>query len=265
MANLSILIVNWNTCDLLRDCLSMLSEAALVSSEIFVIDNASTDDSVSMLKREFPSVCIIENQENAGFARANNQGIRNSHGEYVLLLNSDTLVPKGTIPALLAYMDKNPKVGAISPRLVDTGGQAQQFAFGSDPTSAYLLRRAFSALLFHKPLHHWATSEVAEVDWISGACMLIRRSAIEQAGTLDEAMFMYFEDNEWCLRMRQKGWKIVYYPAVSITHIGGQSLKQNPKAQKAYYASLRYFYRKHYSWLANLWLSLFLPIYQRLK
>jgi GT2 family glycosyltransferase len=210
-------------------------------------------------------VQVIANRQNLGFAGANNQGIRASQGAYILLLNSDTIVPDGTLSTLLSYMAANPSVGAVSPRLVRPDGTPQPFAFGNDPTPGYLLRRTFAAKLLDKSLHDWGTDEAVEVDWVSGACMLVRREAIEQAGRLDEQMFMYFEDNEWCLRMRQKGWKIVYYPAVSIIHLGGQSLKQNPQAPKAYYASLRYFYRKHYGLLANFWLSLFLPIHQMLR
>lgn len=261
---LSIIIVNWNTEKLLRDCLLALQGTSDSLYNLIVVDNASSDGSVAMLLDEFPDAQIIENPQNVGFARANNQGIQASTSNYVLLLNSDTLVQQGTISALLTYMKNNPKVGVISPRLCQHSGIAQAFAFGDDPTPTYLLRRAIFAKFLGKPIHNWATDEVIDVDWVSGACMLVRRKAIEQAGLLDEQMFMYFEDNEWCRRIRKQGWKVIYYPAVSITHIGGQSLKHNPRAQKAYHASLRYFYRKHYGPLANLWLTLFLPLYQRL-
>lgn len=265
MPILTIIIVNWNTCGLLRNCLQSLHDDGALDAEIIVVDNNSTDNSVAMLRQEFPKVRIIANQNNAGFAQANNQGINSSSSNYLLLLNSDTVVPPGTISKLLDFMGNAPQTGAISPRLVRLDSTPQPFAYGNDPTPGYLLRRAFTALLFKKSIHNWAIDNPIEVDWVSGACMLVRRKAIDQAGMLDEQMFMYFEDNEWCLRMRKMGWKIVYYPEVSITHIGGQSLKQNSKAQSAYYASLHYFYRKHYGRLANLWLTLFLPIYARIR
>jgi GT2 family glycosyltransferase len=144
-------------------------------------------------------------------------------------------------------------------------GAAQPYAVGCDPTLGYLLRRGISRLLFGRPLHDWATDDVQPVDWVSGACLLARRAAIEQAGPLDENIFMYFEDNDWCLRIRRAGWRVYYDPQVAITHIGGQSLARNPAATRAYSESLRYFYRKHYGLRARILLSLCLPFYRLLR
>jgi hypothetical protein len=217
-----------------------------------------------MARAEFPAARLIANRANVGFARANNQGIRASQGRYVLLLNSDTVVPPGALAALVAFMDAHPAVGAVGPRLLRPDGAPQPYAFGGDPTIGYLLRRGINRLLFRRPLHDWATDAIQPVDWVSGACLLARRAAIEQAGLLDEAIFMYFEDNDWCLRIRQAGWQVIYNPRVAITHIGGQSLAQNPAARKAYRASLRHFYAKHYGPAASLLLRLLLPLYARL-
>ena len=215
-----------------------------------------------MVRAEFPAVTLIANTENLGFARANNQGIRASQGRYVVLLNSDTVVPPGALEALVAFMDAHPEAGVVGPRLLRPDGTPQPYAFGGDPTLGYLLRRGVNRLLFRRPLHDWATDAIQEVDWVSGACLMARRAAIDQAGLLDETIFMYFEDNDWCLRIRQAGWKVYYNPQAAITHIGGQSLAQNPAARRAYGDSLRYFYAKHYSLPAQWMLSVCLMLYR---
>ena len=215
-----------------------------------------------MVAAEFPEVRLIRNAENIGFARGNNIGIAASTGRYVLLLNSDTIVPPGTLARLVAFMDAHPQAGACSPRLLQPDGTPQPYAFGCDPTLGYLLRRGVNRLLFRRPLHDWAVAEPIEVDWVSGACLLVRREAIDQVGGLDEAMFMYFEDNDWCRRMRLAGWQVYYVPTVEITHIGGASLKQNPAARAAYYRSLAHFYEKHYGWPGRLLLKVLLPVYR---
>jgi GT2 family glycosyltransferase len=230
--------------------------------EVIVVDNGSSDDSACMIRREFPAVQLIENTHNDGYARANNLGIRASRGRYVLLLNSDTLVPAGALPGLIDFMQQQPDAGACGPRLVRADGRPQRYAFGGDPTLGYLLRRGTSQLLLRRPLHDWATGATLAVDWVSGACLLARRAAIEQAGLLDERFFMYFEDNEWCLRIRKAGWSVYYYPAIEIVHLGGQSLARNPQAQQVYYQSLTYFYAKHYSLLARWLLKALLPAYR---
>ena len=156
-------------------------------------------------------------------------------------------------------METHPQAAACSPRLLLPDGRAQPYAFGSDPSLGYLLRRGVNRLVFKRALHNWATAVSQPVDWVSGACLLLRRQALQHVGGFDETFFMYFEDVDLCLRLRQAGWQVWYHPQVGITHLGGQSLKQNPAAQAAYQESLRYFYRKHYSrpaqWLlrAALW------------
>jgi hypothetical protein len=217
-----------------------------------------------MVRAEFPVVTLIANTENLGFARANNQGIRASSGRYVVLLNSDTVVPSGALEALVGFMDAHGDAGAVGPRLLRPDGTPQPYAFGGDPTLRYLLRRGVNRLIFRRPLHDWATDAIQPVDWVSGACLMARRAAIDQAGLLDENIFMYFEDNDWCLRIRQAGWRVYYHPQVAITHIGGQSLAHNPAARRAYYDSLCIFYRKHYGPRALALLTLCLPLYRRL-
>jgi GT2 family glycosyltransferase len=260
---LSVVIASWNTAALLEDCLaSLFLSPPPDQMEAIVVDNASSDDSAARVRRNWPAVRLIQNAQNLGFARANNQGITASRGRYILLLNSDTVAPPGALAGLVDFMDEHPEAGAVGPRLLRPDGRPQPFAFGGDPTPLYLLRRGLNLLLLRRPLHDWNTDRTQAVDWVSGACLLLRREALEQSGPLDEAIFMYYEDNDLCLRLRRRGWKVYYHPGVSITHFGGQSLAQNPAARKAYYASLEYFYRKHYGSVSQLWLRLSLPFYQ---
>jgi len=260
--DLSIIVVGWNVRDLLAGTLATLPDGARpLTWEAVVVDNASTDGSPEMVAQVFPQVRLIRNTDNRGFARSNNQGIGASHGEYLLLLNSDTVVPPGALAALVAFMEKHPQAGACAPRLLQSNGQPQAYAFGEDPTLGYLFRRGMNRLI-GRPIHDWNTTQTQEVDWVSGACLLARREAIDQVGGLDEGIFMYFEDNDWCLCMRQAGWKVYYHPQVEITHIGGQSVAQNPAARQAYYQSLDHFYAKHYGPLARALLRLLLPVYR---
>ena len=266
MPDLSIVLVNWNTRALLRDCLaSIQANSDNLVLGLIVVDNNSTDDSVATVTRDFPNVKLICNESNLGFARANNQGLRASQGRYVLFLNSDTLVPAHSLSALVDFMESHSKIGACSPRLARADGSTQPFAFGDDPTPSYLFRRGIAHLFLHRSLHNWETTEPQAIDWVSGACLLARCAALESVGGFDENFFMYFEDNDLCYRLRQAGWKIFYNPQVTITHFGGASLAQNKTRTQYYDASLRYFYRKHYSFFARVALEIMMPFYRRIS
>ncbi|MBP1464739.1 glycosyltransferase family 2 protein [Candidatus Chloroploca sp. M-50] len=266
MFQLSIIIVNWNTRSLLHALLTTLVPYLQQDrAEIIVVDNASDDGSGAMVAADFPQVTLIQNAQNVGFARANNQALALAQGRYLLLLNTDTLVPPGALAGLLHFMATNPEVGACSPRLLTAEGQPQAFAFGDDPTPAYLLRRGLWRLLLKRPLHDWGVAQVLEVAWVAGTCLMLRRETLARVKGFDEAFFMYFEDVDLCRRIRHDGWKICYVPTIAITHLGGQSLQQNPAAQDAYYESLRSFYGRHYPPSFRLWLVIGLLIYQRLK
>jgi N-acetylglucosaminyl-diphospho-decaprenol L-rhamnosyltransferase len=263
--NLAIVLLSWNTADLLADCLrSIPAGASGLDYHVIVVDNASTDGSADMVARDFPKVQLIRSSENLGFARGNNLGIRaaNPDTPYLLLLNSDTIVKPVSLTNLVRFMDAYPEASAVSPRLLRPDGTPQPYAFGSDPTLSYLLRRGLAHLVLHRSLHHWGTDQLQAVDWISGACLMVRHVVIEHVGLLDESMFMYFEDNDWCLRMRQAGWRVYYNPQTAIVHLGGQSLKKNLQVQNAYYNSLIYFYNKHYGRSAQRLLRLILPLYR---
>ena len=249
--DLSVIIVTWNVRELLRTCLLALPAAAEgLITEIIAVDNGSADGAAEMLQDEFPQVRLLCNTENAGFARANNQGLALAGGRYVVLLNPDTEPPPRSLAAMVQFMDTHPRAGAASPRLVRPDGTPQPYAFGEDPSPIYLLRRGL-AQGRQGYLHDWGVAEPLQTGWVSGVCLVARRTAVEQVGGLDERIFMYFEDNDWCRRMRQGGWEVWYNPHADMLHIGGASLNQNPRARTLYYDSLIYFYRKHYGRLAG--------------
>jgi len=263
---LSIVIVNWNTRDLLRDCLAALRAADLPQSmETIVVDNGSTDGSIAMVAADFPAVELIANDCNVGYSRGNNQALYRARGGYVLLLNSDTRVSRQAIRTLMRFMDAHPDAGACAPRLVAANNIAQPFAYGGEPTLAYLFRRGVFRCVLRQGLHDWDRSGAQEVDWASGACLLVRREVVESVGPLDESLFMYFEDVDWCLRMRKLGWRVFVQPEAVVTHLGGGSLRQNPEARRCYYQSLRVFYAKHYGRLAQALMKAGLWLYRRIS
>lgn len=260
--DLSIVIVNWNTKEALKGCLESIYASGLDFFEIIVADNASEDGSISMLEEEFPQARLIKNARNVGFARASNQGMFLSQGDYILLLNSDTQIEVQALRRMIEFMEEHPQAGAMGPRLVLPDGRPQPYSFGCDPTLGYLWRRGLNLLLRKGYLHNWGTEETGEVDWVSGASLMLRRGALEETGLLDENFFLYFEDNDLCLRLRQKGWRIYFNPRMSVLHWGGRSLAQNEAAQKEYFYSLLYFYNKHYGRLRTAILFILLPLYR---
>lgn len=241
--DLSILIVNWNGRDLLLDCLRSIYETVRgISYEVLVVDNGSRDGSPAAVRNLYPSVHLIENARNLGFARANNQAIRASRGRYVLLLNSDTVVRPGALGGLVRFTDRHPEVGIAGCRLVNPNGSLQPSwarfpSFWSEVLDRNVRHRR------SMPREPWAY----EVDWVGGACLLARREAIEQVGRLDEDFFMYSEEADWCYRMVQHGWKVAYLETAEVIHLGGGSsrLRSDAMAVELYRSKLRFF-RKHY-------------------
>jgi hypothetical protein len=196
--------------------------------------------------------------------KANNQAIQQTDADVVVLLNSDTLASIEAIEALAAAFGQNPHLGAVSPLLITPAGLAQEFAFGGDPTIAYLLKRAFARVAFRRAIHAWHPNRTIRVDWAAGTCLAVRGSLVRQLGGFDEGFFMYFEDADLCRRIRAAGFSIAYEPSTSIIHLGGQSAKTSLRARQAYRDSLRYYFKKHFSRPAQIALRLLLPVYARL-
>ncbi len=232
--DVSIVIVNWNTRDILRYCLqSIYEQAGEVGFEVIVIDNASSDDSTEMVRTEFPQVCLIENSENKGFAAANNQGLALAKGRYVLLLNSDTVILDNAIAKTVAFAEDNPDAAAVGCRVLNQDRTLQQTCFMFPSilnmilSSSYLYKLFPSGRFFGRErMTRWDRSNVCEVDVVTGCFLLMRRDAMEQVGPMDERFFMYGEETDWCYRSKQAGWKIIFTPHAEIIHLGGESSKQ---------------------------------------
>jgi N-acetylglucosaminyl-diphospho-decaprenol L-rhamnosyltransferase len=226
---LSVVIVSWNTLALLRTCLQSVFETLnSIDFEVFVVDNASTDLSVLMVASEFPTVRIIANQENVGFARANNQALRVAGGRYVLLLNPDTLLLEGSVAQCLAFMANNPNTGVVGGELLNADGSFQSGYF-EFPT----LRSQVRALTGREYRYYmrWKAQyspipAIRAVDWVGGAFMLVRAEAMKSVGLMDERFFMFSEETEWCYRIRRAGWNIHYLSGAKIIHYHQQSTKQ---------------------------------------
>lgn len=258
--DVSIVIVNWNTRDILRGCLaSIFKETKGFPLEVIVVDNDSTDGSPQMVETEFPQVLLIANSENVGFATANNQGIAIARGRYVLLLNSDTIVLDNAIGKMISFAECNPEAGAMACRILNPDGTLQLscFLFPSLLNMALLatyLGKLFPrSKLFGREMMSWSDwSNVCEVDVVAGCFMLVRREVIDQVGVLDERFFMYAEETDWCYRMKQAGWKILFTPDAEIIHLGGQSSSQKlAEMTLQLFGSILLFMKKHRGFLAH--------------
>lgn len=226
MIDLSIVIVSYNTKKLTLKCLeSVFKETKDVSLEVFIVDNASSDGSVLTIRKEFPQVSLIVNKENLGFARANNQAIKQAKGRYILLLNSDTEVLENALGEMVAFMGSHKDIGILGPKLLNSDSTLQPSAesFPSLSTQIYevfLLSKIFPKSKEFGKLHlsWWDFDSGREVDKITGAAFLIRREVIEKIGLLDENFFMYYEEVDFCKRAKEAGFKVYFYPKAKVTH-----------------------------------------------
>ncbi len=252
---MSIIIVNWNAGHLLKDCLeSIYRNIKKINCEIFVVDNASTDGSLEMVRKEFPQVKLVENKSNLGFAKANNQAISKSGGMYILLLNPDTIVQKHAFQNMLEFMNTHPEAGVVGSKVLYADGSLQLSCghFPSLQTEFFhstLLEEIFSKSPFigNFRMSNWDHNSVREVDWVSGSCLLVRKAVITDIGLLDEAIFMYAEDIDWCYRIRNAAWKIYYLPQSKIIHLESQIASTNLSNKlRNGYRGLYYFFDKYY-------------------
>lgn len=254
--DISIIIVNWNTCSVLKDCLaSIFGQQQTVSFEVIVVDNASSDKSVEMVSQDFPDVKIIQNSENRGFAAANNQGIASASGRYVLLLNSDTVILNDALGKTVGFADSRSEAAVIGCRVLNLDGSLQRSCF-MFPSILNLLLNLFSLhklwprskFFGRERMSWWDFDTEHEVDAVVGCFMLVRKEALEQAGGMDEEFFMYAEEADWCYRFKKAGWKILFTPEAEIIHLEGQSSKlATTRMLLQLYGSTLKFIRKHYS------------------
>jgi GT2 family glycosyltransferase len=237
---MSVVVVNWNTCDVLRNCLDSIYQQEIgCRFEVIVVDNGSSDGSVSMLEKEFPSVILVKNSNNLGFAKANNQAFEISRGRYVLLLNSDTvLVERKSLQALVDFLDSHPEAGAVGATLLNPDGTLQVYCrrFTGILNQVLPLVPGIDKLrLFRLPHmnmlpNEFDYSKIGEIDYGSGAFLCLRKGALEDVGYLDERFFMYSEEEDWCYRAKRKGWRIFYTPSASVLHYQGASAVKMEKA-----------------------------------
>jgi GT2 family glycosyltransferase len=254
--DVSIIIVNWNTKAILRDCLdSIYRQTKKLSFEVIVVDNASSDGSGEMVKKEFLNAALIENSKNHGFAAANNQGIALARGRYILLLNSDTAILDGAIEKAVSFADAHLEAAVVGCRVLNPNMTLQPTCFMFPSILNMLLSCSYLYKLFPKSkffgrerMTWWDRDDVREVEVVTGCFMLVRQEAIQQVGIMDEQFFMYGEETDWCYRFMQAGWKNMFTPNAQIIHLGGQSTEQVKKAmtiQKR--KSVLQFIKKHNS------------------
>lgn len=289
MLDLAIVIVNYNTRDPLRECLaSIAGRRGDLALETWVVDNDSSDGSAEMVRAAFPEVHVIASPVNGGFAYANNLGLRaagfgpagdearhSGHAlvdldvaqrtepaRYALLLNPDTILPPAALRDMVAYMDRRPEIGAAGPKLVRADGSLDLACRRSFPTPEVSFYRIVGlSKLFPKSrrfgrynMTYVDPDRETEVDSVVGACMLVRRAAIQAAGLLDERFFMYGEDLDWALRIKEAGWKIYYNPDVTVFHHKRASSSESERAQFEFYRAMYLFYDKHYAVDTPFWL-----------
>lgn len=262
---LSIIIVSWNTRELLAQCLDAIAAYPPEGAyETIVVDNGSRDGSPQMIAEKYAQVTLIANDENRGFAQANNQAIRRASGEYILLLNPDTEVHHQALATLIHFLDEHPRAGAAGARLLNPDGSLQHSCSPAPTLFNEWLH------LFHldrrrrQGMADWDVNLPRQVDTLLGACLMLRRQAVDAVGLLDEGYFMYSEEVDYCYRLRRAGWRLFWVPQAVVVHYGGQSTRQIATEMflQLYQNKLRYF-RKHYgrsgAWrykLILLWASL---------
>ncbi|HUS51885.1 MAG TPA: glycosyltransferase family 2 protein [Candidatus Bathyarchaeia archaeon] len=245
--DLSIIVVSFNTKDLLNNCLkSIFNQTKGIDFEVIVVDNGSTDSSpetVKSLINQKKPLSLIENKKNFGFAKANNQAIKKARGKYFFLLNSDTILKDSPFSELISFAKKHPQAGVIAPKLLNKDGSKQLSAASFFTLPKVLLWLSTGdRFLFSSP------GKACQADWVMGAAMLVRREAIEKAGLMDEDFFMYMEEVEWCFRIKKSGWQIWFNPEAEIYHlVRGSSSLGKEKAVLGIYQGLIYFYQKHFA------------------
>ena len=245
--DVSIIIVNWNTRELLRNCIDSIRKTVQGPSfEIIVVDNASADGSVAMLREEFPEVEVIENSENRGFGAANNQAMRIMNGRYALLLNSDTVVCDNAVERLFSFMESRQGAAMACGQLLNADGSRQNSIAGFPTLLTLLLNTSLLESLFpgRFPSKRYPCTTPREVDSCIGACLMVRKKAIDAVGMFDERYFFFFEETDWALQMKKAGWTSWQVPDAEVYHLQGQSIGRNVRSREEFYRSRYQFFRK---------------------
>lgn len=232
----SIIILNYQTKGLLKQCLRGIIQSDItIPYELIVVDNHSQDSSASMVRTNFPDVTLIEAPENRGYAAGNNIGITRARGEYLLIVNPDIAIFSGVVEAMVGYLEKNPRVALIGPKLINPDGTTQVSCYRFPTPMIPIYRRtplgrmprALRSLRTYL-LSDWDHSSNQSVDWVLGACMMVRRSAVEKVGVMDERFFLYFEDVDWCRRFWKAGYEVHYFADIDLVHYHKRQSAENP-------------------------------------
>ncbi|MHB0998364.1 MAG: glycosyltransferase family 2 protein [Armatimonadota bacterium] len=251
---LSIIIVSWNTRDLLQRCLqSIYSTVPPTDFEVIVVDNASSDGSPDMVAESFPEVKLVNSKQNLGFSAGNNIGIRMASGRYLLLLNPDAELQPDAARVMIEFADAHPKTAFVGPMLLNSDGTLQK----NGRKFPGLLREVLGLTRLYKLIWSyydrkmgWGREDfdlTAQVDEVSGACILARKSAVDEVGLLDERFFMYYEETDWCCRMRKAGWEIYYLPEAKVMHHWAAGAKQiGLEGSRIFHRSQFMYFRKHH-------------------
>ncbi|HZY10836.1 MAG TPA: glycosyltransferase family 2 protein [Bacteroidota bacterium] len=253
---LSIVIVGYNSAQFLQNCLkSIFSQTPPFQLEVIVVDNASTDNSVSLIRQHYPQTKIISNEENKGFACGNNQGICQSLGQYILLLNPDTVVLDPALERLVDYIEATPDVGAVGPKIFNLDGSLQRTGVSFPSVWNLIVEVFFLDVIFpksrlfgrHRRLYE-DPNQINEVDYVQGSCLLIRKNILDDIGSLDESFFIFFEETDLCFRLKKAGWNVLYFPDASIIHYGRGGLGYYDDVSLVqFHRSYLRFIKKHYS------------------
>lgn len=258
---MSIVLVCWNNNDYLEPCLRSLYDGGLSSSfDVVVTDNGSTDGSQAMLAEKFPHVRIIQNDHNVGLGKASNQGIQATQGRYVLLLNNDTLVNASALDSLVDFLEQNPEAGAVGGKLLNPDGSFQSgYAGFSTLLEEFLIATRLGEFIWKGYPSHGDSDQVRAVGWLSSACLLLRRSALNEVGLLDESYFIYGDEADLQFRLNKAGWKVFYLPDAEIIHYGGRSMDRW-RRRKMVYRGKMLFYQKNYGEMSTIGLRLMLGV-----
>jgi N-acetylglucosaminyl-diphospho-decaprenol L-rhamnosyltransferase len=245
--DLSIVLVCWNNKAYLDPCLQSLYEGNLkYSFDVFVVDNGSTDGSQQMLQEKYPEVKIIQNSGNVGLGKASNQGIEASHGRYILLLNNDTIVNGPSFDAMVKFLDENTKTGAVGGKLLNPDGTVQAcYNFFPSLWEDFLVNTRIGELIRPGYPAVMSGEEIKSVDWLGSACLMVRRSALDKIGLLDESYFIYGDETDLQYRLKKAGWEVYYLPGATTIHYGGRSMNRWSRRKMVLRGKLM-FYQKHY-------------------